>query len=133
MSHIPPRIIRAAGLSLVVSALAGPFTALAAPPVPKTLEEADAQRARASEMRSQAEKTLAAEQAACYQKFLVNSCLDDAKKKYTRTSIEARELDQPARDFQRDAKRKEVEAKEQKRAADNAQRDLPWPVSRSDR
>ena len=35
---------------------------------------------------------------------------------------EARELDAPARDFQREANRAEVEAKEKKRDADNAQR-----------
>ena len=94
----------------------------AAPPALRTLEEADAQRARASEIRNQAEKTLTAEQAACYQKFLVNSCLEDAKKKYTNTVIEARQLDQPARDFQREHKRAEVEAKEKQRASDNVQR-----------
>ena len=122
MLHTPSRPLGRvfAGLALTALTLA-PF-AHAAPPVPRTLEEADAQRARASEMRSTAEKTLAAEQAACYQKFLVNSCLENAKRKYTNTVIEARKLDQPARDFQRDAKRTEVEAKEKQRAIDNAQR-----------
>ena len=97
MLHTPSRPLGRvfAGLALTALTLA-PF-AHAAPPVPRTLEEADAQRARASEMRSTAEKTLAAEQAACYQKFLVNSCLEDAK-------------------------RTDVEAKEKQRAIDNAQR-----------
>ena len=115
-----PLLRRLAHLALAAFALAP--LAHAAPPALRTLEEADAQRARASEMRNQAEKTLTAEQAACYQKFLVNSCLEDAKKKYTNTVIEARQLDQPARDFQREHKRAEVEAKEKQRASDNAQR-----------
>ena len=102
MLYSPSRPLhrRLAHLALAAFALAP--LAHAAPPAPRTLEEADAQRARASEIRNQAEKNLAAEQAACYQKFLVNSCLEDAKKKYTNTVIEARQLDQPARDFQRE-------------------------------
>ena len=89
---------------------------------PQTLEQANAQRLQAKQMQDSAEKNLVAEQAACYKKFLVNSCLEDAKKKYTNTVIEARQLDQPARDFQREHKRAEVEAKEKQRASDNAQR-----------
>ena len=122
MLYILPHCIRRIGVAFALATVAWPLTVFAAAPVPKTLAEADAQRARATEMRSNADKTLASEQAACYQKFLVNSCLDDAKKKYTKTMIEARELDAPARDFQREANRAEVEAKEKKRDADNAQR-----------
>ena len=122
MLYSPSRPLhrRLALLALAAFALAPP--AHASPPAPHQMGDGDAQRARASEMRNQAEKTLAAEQAACYQKFLVNSCLEDAKKKYTNTVIEARQLDQPARDFQREHKRAEVEAKEKQRASDNAQR-----------
>ena len=91
-------------------------------PTPHTLEEANAQRARAEQMRDAAERDFLVEQDACYDKFLVNSCLDDAKKRRTQTLIDARKLDIPARDFQREAKRADVEAKEQKRDDDAPRR-----------
>ena len=87
-------------------------------PTPQTLEQADAQRERVKQMRSEAEQRYTTEQTACYKKFLVSSCLDDAKKRYTKTMIESRNLDIPARDFQREAKRTDVEAKEAKRASE---------------
>ena len=64
-------------------------------PVPRTLEQAEVQRKQAETMRDAAEKRYAAEQAACYQKILVNDCLVDAKKRYTQTIIDARQLDAP--------------------------------------
>ena len=96
--------------------------------IPKTLEQAADQRARAAQMVSDSEKRYADEQAACYEKFLVNGCLDDAKKRHTHTTIEARQLDAPARDFQREAHRAEVEAKEAKLAADRATREAEQKV-----
>ncbi len=86
-----------------------------AAPVPQTLEQAEAQRKQAETMRNDAEKRYAAEQAACYQKILVNDCLVDAKKRYTQTIIDARQLEAPAREFQRDAHRAEVEAEKAQR------------------
>ena len=80
-------------------------------PTPQTLEQAEAQRQRAETMRQSAEKRHAEEQAACYRKFLVNSCLDDTKKRYTNAMIEARQLDIPAREFQREAKRQALSQK----------------------
>ena len=71
-----------------------------APVVPQTLEQAAAQREQATNMRDSAEQRYTTEQAACYKIFLVNSCLEDAKKRYTQSMIEARKLDNPARDFQ---------------------------------
>ena len=89
-----------------------------APEVPRTLEQADAQRARAKEMQDEAEQRYVREKAACYRKFLVNGCLEDARRRHTEALIEARQLDIPAREFQRDARRADVAAKEEKRAAD---------------
>ena len=86
--------------------------------VPQTLEEAATHRERAKTIRDSAEKRHVADQAACYKKFLVNGCLEDVKKSYTQAMIEARKLDNPARDFQREAKRSEQAAKEEKRRAD---------------
>jgi len=91
--------------------------------VPQTLEQANAQRARAAQMAHDADQRYADEQAECYKKILVNGCLADAKKRHTQATIESRNLDAPARDFQREAHRAEVEAKEAQRAADNAKRE----------
>ena len=103
-------------------------TALAQPVVdnpagrPRTIEEANAQRDRAAAMKQAAEDRLDAEQAECYRKFLASSCLRDAKARYSKAVIEARNIDIPARDFQRDYKRAEVETKESRREAENETR-----------
>ena len=89
---------------------------------PRTLEEAAAQRARASEMRSTSDKRLKVEQGECYKKFLVSSCLEEAKERHTQAQIEARRIDIPARDFEREAKRAELAAKEEKRREDESRR-----------
>lgn len=91
--------------------------------VPQTLEQADAQRARAAQMARDADQRHADEQNECYKKILVNDCLADAKKRHTQAILESRNLDAPARDFQRGAHRAEVEAKEAQRAIDNAKRE----------
>lgn len=92
-------------------------------PIPQTLEQADAQRERAKQLRDEAERNYESEQKACYKKFLVSGCLDEAKQRYTQSIIHARELDIPAREFQREAKRVEVEAREAQRAADLPRRE----------
>ena len=97
--------------------------ATAAPEGPRTLEEAAALRARAEQMREDAGKTFAAEQTACYQKFLASKCLDEAKKRRTQAEIEARKIDNQGRIFQREAKRAEVEANDAKRAAEAAEQE----------
>jgi len=90
----------------------------AAPEQPQTLEQAAAQRLRSTAMREEAERRYLEEQRECYKKFLVSSCLIDAKKRYTEADIAARNLDMPAREFQREAKRQELDLKDAKRAAD---------------
>ena len=94
-----------------------------APELPQTLEQAAAQRARAAQMVNEADKRYADEKAICYTKFLVNGCLADAGKRHTDALIEARNVDIPARDFQREAHRTDVEAKEAKREADRPLRE----------
>lgn len=85
---------------------------------PMSLEEAHAQRARAEVLKSEAQKRYAAEQDACYKKFLVNDCLESAKASYTEAMLKARALDQAGRDVEREAHRREVEANEAARAAE---------------
>ena len=88
------------------------------PEIPKTLQQTEAQRARAQAMQDLAEQHYAADQTTCYKKFQVNSCLDEARKRYTDSVISARNIDIPARKFQREARRTDVAAKEEKRATD---------------
>ncbi|MBK7325620.1 Biopolymer transport protein TolA [Candidatus Propionivibrio aalborgensis] len=120
----PSRIRRVLDSGLVLFALlSSPLVWAETPappeiPIPQTLEQADAQRDRAKQLRDEADRNYESEQKACYKKFLVSGCLDEAKQRHTQSMIHARELDIPARDFQREAKRAEVEAKEAERAAD---------------
>lgn len=103
-------------VSVLISMMVWAETAPAPPTVPQSLEEAKAQRERAASMRDQAERQHKADQERCYSKFLLNDCLATAKQRYTETIIAARKLDQPARDFEREARRQEVAAKEAQRA-----------------
>ena len=96
--------------------------------LPQTMAQATALRERATQMSKESDAIFASEQEACYQKFLVNSCLDSAKKRHTQITIEARKLDSAGRDFQREAKRADVEAKEAKRASDFSVRDAEQKV-----
>ena len=90
---------------------------------PASLEEAHALRARAEVLRGEAGQRHLLEQDACYKKFLVYDCLDDVKKRYTAAMLQARSLDQAGRDFEREAQRQAVDAKEAARAAESPQRD----------
>ncbi len=88
------------------------------PAVPQTLEQADAQILRAETLRKGADALYANEQAACYNKILVNACLSDAKQRHTTTMIEARELELPAREFKREANRRDIETEKARREAE---------------
>ncbi|MDR2507875.1 MAG: hypothetical protein LBD67_07785 [Candidatus Accumulibacter sp.] len=92
-------------------------------PQPKTIEEADAQRERASEMRSEAKKRYERESKACYGNFLVNACLEKAKERQTQTMIEARHLDAPARRFQQETRRAEADAEDKRKEAERTARE----------
>lgn len=93
------------------------------PGAPQTLEEAKAMRAKADTMRTEAEQRHETERNACYSKFLVNDCLESARKNRTRALLEARDIEKVARDFEREAHRQEVDAREAGRAAEAAQRE----------
>jgi hypothetical protein len=83
-----------------------------------SLEEARALRVRAETLKIEAGKRHQADQEACYKSFLVNDCLATARATHTASLIQARELDKTGRDVEREAHRREVEAKESARAAD---------------
>ncbi len=98
-------------------------TPSALPDVPQSPAEAQAQRARAASLRDDAERQYKSDQDGCYSKVLVNDCLATAKKRYTEKIVAARQLDQPARDFEREARRQEAAAKEAQRALDQPLRE----------
>ena len=115
------RSLLIATMIVVQSAWAQVPEPVAAPTM--SLEEAHAQRARAEVLKAEAEKRYAAEQDACYRKFLVNDCLDEAKKIHTESMLKVRELDQAGRQVEREANRRDVEAREAARAAELPQRE----------
>ena len=99
-------------LYLLTGAVAPAALAESPPPLPQTLDEASTQRETASQMRTTADDAFERESAACAKKILVNDCIADAKERHTAAIIKAREFDAPARDFEREARRAEVAAKE---------------------
>lgn len=102
-------------LVLLVTACSPAVKQKEAVSIPQTMEQAAAQRERAAAMQQAAEERLVAEQAECYKKFLVSSCLRDAKARYTEAILQARDIDIPARDFQRNVQRMEIERREAER------------------
>ncbi len=109
-------------LSLLLPAAVAAGEPVAAVPVPKTLDEAQQQRQRARALREQAERDFQAEQDRCYTLFLVNDCLEQAKRRRIAAIIESRAIDQPARDFERAARRQEVADEDAQRRAEQPQR-----------
>lgn len=109
------------GLSFACLILTGPLWAQEAPK-PQTPAEADAQRQRAEVLRKEAEQRYESEASACYRKILVNQCLSEAQARRQQAIIDARNLDLPAREFQRELKRADFAAKEAQRQADEPQR-----------
>lgn len=87
-------------------------------PVPSTLEEATKQRELADQIKNKAEEQYRNEQNECHRKFLVNDCLDDAKKRYTEKIVYARRLETPAIAFQREVRRAKSDEKQAQREAD---------------
>jgi hypothetical protein len=78
-------------------------------------EQADAQR-------SEAETTFAAETRACWEKFLVTRCQDEAKTTKQDKLAVARRIEQEAREIDRDLRKREFAEREAKRAAEAPQR-----------
>jgi hypothetical protein len=89
----------------------------------QTIEQADAQLQRAEVMREEAQQRYAAEEVACYQKILVSGCLGDAKERHMKAIIEARQLEAPAREFKRAARRAEVEEEKDRQATERPARE----------
>lgn len=81
-------------------------------------EKARSLKDQGKEIRSAADTQLQEDLAACWKKFLVTRCMDQAKQvKYERFT-EARQLEQEARDIERELRRREAEAREARWAVD---------------
>lgn len=104
-----------------------PVASVGADPLP--LGDSDSERARVRELKQQAdnarqaaEKKFQADQSACYDKFLVSACLDDARKARSAALVAARRPDSEAREIERRLRQREADEREARRAADAPRR-----------
>lgn len=102
-------------------------TVFAADPVPASdwasrLARADALIAEAKGKQSVADAEFSAADRACYQKFLVNRCRDEAKKAHVLATREARRIENEGRAIEREVKREQLAEKDRERAANEPQR-----------
>lgn len=86
-------------------------------------EHAGELRHQATAMKRDAESRHKAAQDICYRKFLVNDCLDRAKRSLTAAQVEARKLESEARGIERALQRVEVSEREAKRLEDAPRRE----------
>lgn len=84
--------------------------------------QVQAMRQRADDLRREAEARFAESNAACYSKFLVASCLHDAKQAHIKSWQEARRIDLQAGDLERDLKRRLRADEEYQRAQREAEK-----------
>jgi len=73
---------------------------------------AEAIRARAEAMRDQAERDYQTEHAACWKRFLVSRCQDQARSSYNEALVAARREEDQARAIERDIRRRDLEARD---------------------
>jgi len=78
---------------------------------------------QAEAMKSEAETSFAAENKACWDKFLVNRCMDNAKKAKQEKLIQAHRVKQEARDIERDLRKREFAEREARMAEEGPQRE----------
>jgi colicin import membrane protein len=85
-------------------------------------DEARHLHADADAIRSAAEKQRVAAEKACWKKFLVQACLDEVGQQFRDELSKANALDSRARANEREIKRREVAARDARRAAKDAAR-----------
>jgi hypothetical protein len=85
-------------------------------------EKALALRTQASDMRGEAERTLVAETKACWKKFLVTRCQDNAKLAKQEKLAAAREIEGTAREIERSLRKVEFAEREARLAEEGPQR-----------
>jgi hypothetical protein len=86
------------------------------------LDQVQSIRQRADELRREAELRFAESNAGCYSKFLVASCLSDAKQVRIKSMQEARRMDLQAGDIERELKRRLRADDERRRAQREAEK-----------
>jgi colicin import membrane protein len=79
------------------------------------LDRAQRLHNEAAAIREESDRHHLAAQTECWKKFLVNACLDDARKAHMEETVKARALDKEAREIEREVKRQDIAAREAKR------------------
>ncbi len=101
-------------------------TAAAAPAVTEDWDalraQAEKMRAQAKQLRNEAEAANAAAQKTCWEKFLVSSCLEDARQALRAAAREAKRIEVEAGQLSRRIKAHERELKQQRRIDEAPQR-----------
>ena len=87
------------------------------------LARAAALKAEGTRMEQAADAKFKADQEACYKKFLVSDCLEEASNLYKKTTREANRKTLEGSELERDVKRSEVAAADAKRAAEAPRRE----------
>lgn len=128
-------------LILCVAWLLGPMAPAAAQPADQLLaaefpagsigssETAQAALARVPEARAEVQQRFALEQADCYERFLVSSCLSDARLRQRRASGAVRKVEVEARAYlrrERAAERDRALAERERKAGGDAGRAIPF-------
>lgn len=93
------------------------------PVVMKALAARLADEAR--DIRATAEVEHARAQNACWKKFLVSRCLDEAGQRFRDEKLKAAQLESRSRAIERELKRREIAEKDARRAAEDAARQKP--------
>lgn len=86
------------------------------------LERAAKLQAEASRLEGEADAKLKAANAACYKKFLISDCLEDARRTHTQEMRTAKRMELEGTELERDVKRRDLAAKDAQRAAEAPQR-----------
>lgn len=77
----------------------------------------------AARLQQEADARLKTANDACYKKFLVSSCLEEAKKAHTQETRAATRMEQEGKEIERDVKRRDVAARDAQRAVDAPRRE----------
>jgi hypothetical protein len=116
----------AASPCTVLAQEAADTTAAAAAPAAEDWDalrtQAEEMRVKAKQMRKEAEAANAAAQKICWEKFLVSSCLEDARQSMRATEREAKRLEVEAGQISRRIKAHEREVRQQRRIDEAPQR-----------
>lgn len=136
MEHRPLSLAARLIVLLVVS-----FSVLAADSGPSPEQEADWQQrldrgaalqAEAKERKAEADTILETKNAECRKKFLVNSCLEDAKREHVVATREASRLENQGKAMQREVKKEQLSDKDKRRAEAASERDAEMALRKSE-